>query len=89
MDVVLEVTVGLYLGQYLLDDTLMVVQNLFQRIRTERVACQEIDELAERETTQVVACTDAVQLGILVFESHYTRACEDHFKSWATVIDEA
>ena len=72
MDIVLEILVGGYLRENLFDDMLMVFENLLKGVRLEVVACKEVDELTERETAQVIALHNAVELRVLILQSHHT-----------------
>ena len=72
MDIVLEIFVGRDLRKDLFDDMLMVFEDLFKAVRLEVVACKEVDELTERETAQVIALHNTVELGVLVLQPHHT-----------------
>ena len=69
MDIVLKVSVGRHLRQNLLDDVLMILEDILQRVGLEVGASEEVEELAEGEATQIVALHDAVELMILVLQS--------------------
>ena len=86
VDIVLEVFVGRHLGQDLLDDALVVGENLVEGVGTERVACQQVDELTERETAQVIGFHDAVEFGVLVLQPHHAAAREDDLQVRVEVI---
>ena len=51
MDVILEIAMRRHLRQNLLDDVLVVVQNLLQRVRTEMIVRQQVDEFTEGKTS--------------------------------------
>ena len=86
VDIVLEVFVGRHLGQDLLDDALVVGEDLVEGVGTERVARQQVDELTEGETAQVIGFHDAVELGVLVLQPHHAAAREDDLQVRVEVI---
>ena len=71
MDIVLEMFYRTCLWQYLLDDMLMVFDNLVKRIRSETVACLQIEIFTERKASKVVAFHYATNLRVLLLQSHY------------------
>ena len=75
VDVILEVAVRRHLGKNLLDDVLVVLKNLVQCVRAETVARLQIDELAEGETTQIVALDNTIEFRVLVFQAHCHAGC--------------
>ena len=86
MDIVLEIAVGRYLGKDLLDDRLMVVKDLVQGVGLEAVARHQIDELAEREASQVVRLNYTIELGVLVLQSHHARTGEHNLQVGVQVV---
>jgi len=72
MDIVLEILVGRDLRKDLFDDMLMGFEYLLKAVRLEVIACKEVDELTERETAQVIALHDTIELWVLVLKSHHT-----------------
>ena len=71
MQIVVEVVERIDLLQDFLSNVLVSVLNLTNGVGTEVCSCPEVQVFAEREATQVVACADAIQLGILLFQSHH------------------
>ena len=86
MDVVLEVSAWRDPGQYLLDDVLMIVQDLIERIWAKTVIREQVKEFTEGESSQVVRLYYTVQLRVLVLQSHYARSCEHDFQSGVEVV---
>ena len=88
MQIVVEVVERIDLLQDFLSNVLVSVLNLTNGVGTEVCSCPEVQVFAEGEATQVVACTDTVQLRVFVFQAHHAGAGKDHFEVWAAVIDE-
>ncbi len=86
MDVVLEVFYRRCVGQYLPHEVLVVVDNLVQGEWLEVRACLQIKELAERESSKVVAIHYAVELGVFLFQSHDAASREHYFQVRVEVV---
>ena len=89
MHIVLEKLLRTGLGQYLFDNVLVVGEYLLKRVCPEIVASHQVEKLAEGETTQVVTLHDAVQLWILLLQTHHARTCEDDFQVGVAVVASA
>ena len=74
------------LGEDLLDDMLVVVQNLVQCVSPEVVASLQVQKLAEGEAAQVITVDDAVEFGILVFQPHDAGTGEDNPQVGVVVV---
>ena len=64
----------------------VVVDDFVECVRTQLQAGGEVQELAEREATQVVRLHDAVQFGILFLQTHHGRPSEDNLQAWVAVV---
>ena len=71
LDVSLEVLRRTYFRQYLLYYVLVVVDYLVEGIGAEIVSCLDVQELSERETSQVVALHYSVKFGIFILQPHH------------------
>ncbi len=66
MQIILEIFQRRNIRQNLPYDMFMVFDDIFKSIRFELVSGLQVEKLPERETSQVVALDDAVELGALI-----------------------
>ena len=76
VEVALEDRQGVHHVEHLVGYALVVAQDFLQRVGREVAARLEVKEFAERESAQVVAVYEAVELGVLVLQAHHAGACE-------------
>ena len=81
VQIVLEIVQRFYVAQDGFRYLFVILQNLLQSIGTEIVAALQVQELAEREASQVVHLYDAAQFGVFFFQSHHGRTGEHDFQS--------
>ena len=86
MQVVLEIPRGTGFWQYGLDNMLVVLEYLVERVWLEIIAGFQVKEFPKRETSQVVTLHDAVQFRILLFQPHYARPREYYLQLRIFVI---
>ena len=89
MQITLEIIQRINLLQDSLRDAFVVPHNLIQGISREVLVCLHVQELAEREATQVVALHQPVQLWILFLQAHHGTAREDDSKSRILIVASA
>ena len=77
MNVFLKILQWLHFRQNLLNDVCVTTQNLIQRERRKLMPCLQIEILAKWKSCQIITLDDVIQFGILLFQPHHTRSCEN------------
>ena len=70
-------------------NALVVAHNLLEGEGREGIACLEVKELAERESSQVVAGNESSQFGVLLLQAHDAGACEYNTQTWVLIMTTA
>ena len=72
--------------EHLGGDALVAGDDLLEGAGREVAACLEVEELAEGESSEVVAVDESAELGVLVLESHDAGAGEDDAQAGVLVV---
>jgi len=86
VEVFLKIRLGTYLGENLLGDMLVVVDNLVKGVGPEVGAGSEIEIFAEGETAEIVELQDVLDGRIVGLQAHDAGACEDNLQVGIVVI---
>ena len=86
MEILQEIVARTNQLYYLLRYILVVFQNLLKRVTAYIQTGLEVEELAERESTEVVRFDYAVEFRVLLLKSHHRRAGKDDAESWILVV---
>ena len=89
VEIVLKILLWAHLGKDVLHNVLVVVEYVVEGVSGEIVARLQIDELTERESTQVVGFDDAVEFGVFLLQAHDRRPCEDNLQARIAVVAQA
>lgn len=87
VNIVLKVVERLDVTANLSSDGLMIADQLIVCIASEVSTSHEVDELTERETTQVIRGHDAIEHWVSILEAHHSTTCEDDLHLRILVVD--
>ena len=89
VQIVLKMVERAHLREDALDDVLVIVDDVVERIGGEVVSCLQIEEFTEGESAQIIGLHNAVQLGVFLLQSHDGRTSEDNLQAWVSIVAKA